>query len=58
MNYDKKNKSGELRFSAQKSREDRSSARITARNPTVRRQGRARGAVAVHRYDLAGSSPA
>ena len=37
---------------------DRSSARVTARNPTVRRQGRMRGVVAVHRYDHAGSSPA
>ena len=37
---------------------NRSSARVTARNPAVRRQGRVCGAVAVHRYDHVGSSPA
>ena len=37
---------------------NRSSAHVTARNPSVRCQGRARGAVAVHRYDHAGLSPA
>ena len=37
---------------------NRSSACVTARNPAVRRQGRARGAVAAHRYDHVGSSPA
>ena len=37
---------------------NRSSARVTARNPAARRQGRARGVVAVHRYNHAGSSPA
>ena len=37
---------------------NRSSARVTARNPAVWRQGRARGAVAVHRCDHVGLSPA
>ena len=37
---------------------NRSSARVTARNPAVWHQGRARGAVAVHWYNNVGSSPA
>ena len=34
------------------------SARVTARNPAVRRQGPARWVVAIHPYDHIGSSPA
>ena len=37
---------------------NRWSALVTAQNPAVRRQGRTRGAAAVHWYDHVGSSPA